>query len=409
MGEGPAQVKIAFLNTLYAPYQFFGGAERAVQLLAEGLCARGHSVCVITLGEPDAGSRDIVNGITVHRLPLHNWYWPFSGFAPNAAQRAAWHVRDFHNAAMSARVGSVLDAESPDVLHTHNLSGFSVGIWGEAARRRVPVVHTVHDHYLMCPPSVMYRNGVNCEQLCARCLPFAAYRRKASQQVQGAVGVSQYILDRHLGEGFFGHAGTAKVIFNSVRAAGSTRQDRPKGPLTFGFMGRLLAGKGIRWLLEVFTGNAQPGERLVIAGAGDPGTVESLKAQFASPCVTFLGHVDPASFYEQIDVLFVPSLWNEAFGRTAIEALAYGIPVIASNRGGIPEAIQDGVTGLIVEPDEPGALARAMRRFSAEPELVSRLGGNGSQRVSRFSEESALDAYESVYADVTRSLEMAPV
>jgi glycosyltransferase involved in cell wall biosynthesis len=403
-------LKIAFVNTLYAPYQI-GGAERAVQILAEALSRRGHSVCVITLGEFDGDWRGVINGVTVYRLPLQNWYWPYSGFVANAAERAAWHVRDFHNAAMSARVGSVLDAESPDVLHTNNLAGFSVGIWAEAGQRRVPVVHTLHDYYLMCPPSAMCRKAeaervVNCEQICARCLPFAAYRRRASQAVQAVVGVSQYILDRHIHGGFFRDSRTAKVIFNSVRPAQGKHRESRNGSLAFGFMGRICAEKGVRWLLEAFTRNAHPRDRLVIAGKGEPRFVASLKGEFSSPSVAFIGHVDPAVFYEQVDVVVIPSLWNEPFGRTAIEALAYRIPVIASDRGGIPEVIQDGRTGMIVDPDEPGSLARAMTRFSDEPEMAGRLGANGAQGLFRFSEESAIETYERVYTHARRSLEM---
>jgi glycosyltransferase involved in cell wall biosynthesis len=110
--------------------------------------------------------------------------------------------------------------------------------------------------------------------------------------------------------------------------------------------------------------------------------------------------VDPAVFYGQVDVVVIPSLWHEAFGRIAIESLAHGIPVIASSRGGLPEIIQDGATGIIVDPHEMGSLARAMSRFSAEPELVSRLGRNGAQRLSPFSEDSAIDTYGRLYADL---------
>lgn len=401
----PPDMRVALVNTLYAPYQV-GGAERAVQILAEGLSRRGHSVSVITLGEPGLEPCSVVNGVTVYRLALQNWYWPFSGPVRNAAQRAAWHVRDFHNAAMSARAGRVLDAVSPDVVHTNNLAGFSVGLWAQAARRGVPLVHTLHDYYLMCPPSAMYRNGANCERICPRCLPFAAHRRGASQAVQAVAGVSQYILERHTRAGFFRAIRPAKVIFNTVGAAQGKDRAARKGPLTFGFIGRICEEKGVRRLLEVFARHARPHEKLVLAGKGEPGFVASLKAEFGSPSVAFIGHVDPAVFYERVDVVVIPSLWHEPFGRTAIEALAYRIPVIASSRGGIPEVIQDGVTGLIVDPDEPGALASAMRRLSEAPELAGRLGANGAERLSRFSEQSALDAYESVYAELGRSPEL---
>jgi glycosyltransferase involved in cell wall biosynthesis len=301
---------------------------------------------------------------------------------------------------MSARVAGVLDQERPDILHTNSLAGFSVGLWRQATRRRVPIAHTLHDYYLMCPPSAMYRNAANCDRICPRCLPFAAYRQRASQAVQAVVGVSRYILDRHIHGGFFQDSRTAKVIFNSIPSAHGKAPKPRKGPLAFGFIGRICVEKGIRWLLEVFTGNARPGDTLVVAGKGEPGFVASLKEKFPSPSVTFIGHVDPADFYEQVDVVVIPSLWNEPFGRTAIESLAHGIPVIASNRGGLPEIIQDGVTGMIIDPHEPGSLARAMSRFCAEPQLATRLGRNGAQRLSPFAEDAAIDAYGSLYADV---------
>lgn len=397
-------MKIALVNTLYAPYQV-GGAERSAQELAEGLAGRGHSVAVITLGEAHLDCRSVINGVTVYRLPLENWYWPYSESLGNAAERAAWHLRDFHNAAMSARVGSVLDRERPDIVHTHSLAGFSVGVWSQATRRRVPIVHTLHDYYLMCPPSAMYRTAGNCEGICARCLPFAAYRRRASQPVDAVVGVSRFILERHMRAGFFERCRTAKVIFNWLRVARRKAPGTRKGPLVFGFIGRLCLEKGVEWLLEVFTASAHPGASLVVAGKGQPGLVDSLKARFSSPSVTFIGHVDPAAFYEQVDVVVVPSLWNEAFGRTAIEPLAYGIPVIASKRGGLAEIVEDGVTGILVDPHEAGSLARAMNRFCAEPDLAGRLGRNGPQRLSRFSEDSAFDAYASLYAQVIRNPE----
>jgi glycosyltransferase involved in cell wall biosynthesis len=84
-----SDMKIALLNTLYAPYQS-GGAERSVQILAEGLCRRGLSVSVITLGEPHLEARSVINGVTVYRLPLENWYWPFARRVTNAAATTAW-------------------------------------------------------------------------------------------------------------------------------------------------------------------------------------------------------------------------------------------------------------------------------------------------------------------------------
>ena len=225
-------MKIALLNALYAPYAY-GGSERSVQILAEGLCRRGASVSVVTLAEPHLERRSVINGVTVNRLPLENWYWPFAGSLTNAAQRAAWHLRDLHNRAMAAHVGRLLDRDRPDILHTNALAGFSVGVWSEARRRGIRIVHTLRDYYMMCPPCIMYRNERNCGRICRRCLPFAAYRRRATEAVDAGSGVSEFILKRHMREGFFKDCSTAKVIFNPLAlvqrkaAAGRTRGPAP--------------------------------------------------------------------------------------------------------------------------------------------------------------------------------------
>ncbi len=396
-------MKIALLNALYAPYQM-GGAERSVQIVAEGLCRQGHSVCVVTLGESHLAPRSVINGVTVHRLPLENWYWPFGAPLTNAAQRAAWHLRDLYNRAMSARVGRVLDSERPDVLHTNGLAGFSVGVWSQAKRRGIRIVHSLRDYYLMCPPSAMYRKGRNCERICARCLPFAAYRRRATQSVHAVSGVSDFILERHMREGYFNDGQAAKVIFNPMPAQVQRESvARPARGLVYGYIGRVSPHKGVRWLLEAFVQHASPDDQLVLAGTGDRRFVESMTAQFASPAVKFIGHADSRAFYEQVDVVVVPSLWHEPFGRTAIEPMGYGVPVIASNRGGLAEIVDDGVTGIVVDPDDTASLGRAMRRLSADPELVARLGANCGRQLSRFSAESITDAYASLYAEVMQA------
>jgi len=89
-------MKVALLNTLYHPYRI-GGAERSVQLLAEGLVARGHKVVVITLDQPETpAKKETINGVDVYRVPLHNNYWPFADSyrKPSIVRRALWHCRD---------------------------------------------------------------------------------------------------------------------------------------------------------------------------------------------------------------------------------------------------------------------------------------------------------------------------
>jgi glycosyltransferase involved in cell wall biosynthesis len=234
-------------------------------------------------------------------------------------------------------------------------------------------------------------------------LPFAAYRRRATQAVDAVSAISEFVLKRHMREGYFKDCSTAKVIFNPLLPLQRKPATCRTGGLVFGYIGLISANKGVRWLLESFVKHASDDDRLVLAGTGNPTFVESMKSEFASSRVTFVGHTDSKMFYERVDVVVVPSLWDEPFGRTAIEPWAYGVPVIASNRGGLAEIVEDGVTGIVVDPDERGSLTRALGRFSADRVMVARLGENCRQRVSRFSQESITHAYASLFTEVMRA------
>ena len=101
------------------------------------------------------------------------------------------------------------------------------------------------------------------------------------------------------------------------------------------------------------------------------------------------------------DASLLSSAW-ENFPHTLVEALAVGTPVIATEVGGVPEIVEDGVNGLLVRPHDPEALAAAVRRFFGDDELRARLRANAVPSVERFAPERLLDTLESVLLRATR-------
>jgi glycogen synthase len=88
-----------------------------------------------------------------------------------------------------------------------------------------------------------------------------------------------------------------------------------------------------------------------------------------------------------MDVVVIPSVW-EPFGMVAAEAMSVGRPVVVSRAGGLPEVVEDGISGLVVPPGDPGALFQAIDRLLADSELRDRLAETGRQRVAeRFTVE----------------------
>jgi phosphatidylinositol alpha 1,6-mannosyltransferase len=172
----------------------------------------------------------------------------------------------------------------------------------------------------------------------------------------------------------------------------------PAGELLVGYVGRLAAEKRIDLLAQVAT---LPGVRLVIVGSGPA----EAAARRAVPSAVFLGQrggEDLATIYASLDV-FVHSGPHDTFGHTLQEAAASGLPVVAPAAGGSRDLVQDGVTGFLVTPGDPAALAGAVTRLAADPALRAAQGQAGRQVMVRRSWPALCDELISHYQAVVRA------
>ncbi len=169
--------------------------------------------------------------------------------------------------------------------------------------------------------------------------------------------------------------------------------------LVIGFVGRLSGQKGISTLLAAMAIIEQehPKIHLVIAGTG---TLEAKVKRFAAsrPNVHVLGFRDDVpGVMSACDVLLVPSLW-EGFGLVVVEAMAAGIPCIASDISSLPEILETESNGLLVPADDPAALARAVVRLAGDPNLRERFRVAGLATVSeKFTVERMISTYEKLF------------
>ncbi len=395
-------MKILHVNVLYPPF-VWGGAERSVQTLAEALAHRGHQVWVLSQTPEPHPQKDLINGVHVIRWPTQNLYFPYPSRRPPAPLRLLWHSKDTLNPQVARKTLRLLQELQPDLVHTHLLIGFSVSVWWAVHRRRIPLVHTLRDHYLLCARSSMYKHGRNCKTICAACRPFVRPRREMSALVDGVIGPSRFILRRHLNFGYFPHAQWA-VIPHGVEIPPETEipPSPPIPPLRFGYLGRLDPYKGIELLLEVFHRWQEPSAELWIAGRSMPETYGlSLKDRYAHDRrIRWLGVVHPSELFQQIHVLVVPTLIHETLARVILEANAYGIPVIAAHRGGIPEEVREGETGFLFDPDRPETLEQWFRHIRKNPRILEPM----RQKARRWGEAFSIDRMIEAHLDFYRRI-----
>lgn len=392
------------LNHLYAPYSK-GGSEKATAYLAQALQRRGHQVAVITLGEGDDESVSELDGIRVYRVPLDNLFWPFDPTIRRGMLRKfLWHVLDIYNRRAARRMGRVLDAEKPDVLHTNVLTGFSPSVWYEARRRGIRVVHTLHDYGLLCGRSALYRDGNVCVKRCGECSMLSFRTRRDSEQVDHVVSVSNFVLEKHLQHDRF-TGKPSSVIFNiqpeiAERELTPTFQHSSRQTLVLGYLGRISQEKGAPLLLEAMQYVSHSHWELRIAGTGEQEYVTQLQAQYRDPRIDWLGFADRDAFLASIDVLVVPSQWEEPMGYVALEAFAAGRPLICSGRGGLAEIARLGTNVRLFKADSARDLADQIEAVLVQPreELTGGFANPEDQRLC--SEQYVVEAYEQALARV---------
>ena len=297
----------------------------------------------------------------------------------------------------------------PGVVHTHNPKP---GVYGRLAARAagVPVVvNTVHGLYAQ-PHDAWPRRALvyGLERLASRCSHAELVQNPEDLEVLARIGVPRSKL-RLLGNGVdlarFDRGRVPAARVEAVRAEVGARPD----DVVCLLVGRLVAEKGFREVFEAAADLAGhvPRLRIVVAGPHDPGKPDAIgeheleRARAAG--VRFLGfRRDVEDLYAASD-LFLLASHREGFPRSAMEAAAMGLPVIATDIRGCRQVVDHGRTGLLFPLGDTGALARAVTSLAADPAGRARLGQAGRQKAhAEFDQarviQTTLETYERLLA-----------
>jgi phosphatidylinositol alpha-mannosyltransferase len=216
---------------------------------------------------------------------------------------------------------------------------------------------------------------------------------------QAAAGFVERVFDGPLG-----------VVPNGVDVERFAEPGAPAAGLPEGrrllWVGRLDPQKGFPVAVRAFARLAAEFEDLtfVVAGDGRDRDAVGLLAPAHRMRVRMLGtvpHERLPSYLAAADVFVSSATGQESFGIVLVESMAAGVPVVASEIPGYREVVRDGVDGLLVAPNDPGALASALRSVLSEPGLAARLSAAGRERASEFSWERVIPRIEAVYHLVT--------
>ncbi|NDV96116.1 glycosyltransferase [Dysgonomonas sp. 521] len=395
-------MKILYISSFYTP-DIIGGAEKSLQILVEAIHNRGHEVIVAATTHNEGMSEEIINGIKVYRANINNIYWHYEKEIRSGTDKLQWHIKDSYNRKMGKYIKNIIEIEKPDIVSCHNLSGWSISVWDVLYEAKIPIVQVLHDFYLLCINSNMYKNDKQCKTRCLKCSFIKSLHKVKSNKVDAVVGVSQYILKKVIDAGYFKNSLTATIynarILQEELALQKVLKDK-EANITLGFIGTLAPNKGVEWLIKEFKKIKLETLTLKIAGEARNNVYLNFLEDYAKedPRISFVGYQKSENFYKEIDVLVVPSVWEEPLGMVAIEACANGIPVITSGTGGLKEIIIDGVNGILCNPNIKDSLSNAIHQINNDRELLNDMKENARHSVLPFLDTNRLgNEYEDLY------------
>jgi glycosyltransferase involved in cell wall biosynthesis len=390
-------MKVMIVNSLYWP-NIIGGAEKSTQIIAENLNKSGIETIVLTVSDKE--KVDYINGVKVYYIYHSNFYWAYYSKTKGAFLKAFWHIASLYNFNILKKVNKIIKKEAPDIVNTNNLSEFSVGIWKIIKKNKIPVVHTLRDYSLVCPRATLFKRGDICRRKNLICVLMLNFRRLFSKYVDAVVGNSNFILNEHIKSGFFKDS-SKYVVYNSLEIGKISNdiEEVSKEPV-FGYIGHLSYHKGIEFLLKVFM-ESNISELHVFGKGITVGYENYLKDKYKSDKITFHGFKKTEEAFNMIDVLVVPSLWYDPLPRVIYEAYSFGVPVIGSDRGGIPEIIDTGNTGFVYIANSEKELVGKISIFVKNPKILKDMTLYCLKKAEDFLPEKVLkkyiDIYESAY------------
>jgi glycosyltransferase involved in cell wall biosynthesis len=374
-----------------------GGGTTVPRLAAKELARRGWDVTVFHAAV----------ALTESRSPYELREWQEDGvrlIAVHNRMHGIWDLgnplRELDDPPITAAFAAALDRLNPEVVHFHNLHNLGAALLDQAAVRGIPSFFTTHNYWLICPRAYLLTGrGTICEGpgdggRCAACVGsadvrsherrLAEIRSRAHSGLHRILAVSDAV--RYALQG----CGYDPAMIDVVRQAmphegeiwSEVGRDRVPGQLrrrlTVAFLGSAYPHKGPQLLVQAAQLTDAALEVRII-GEISPEFSTALRALDRRGIVQLHGSFAPAEIGEllrDVDVAVLPSLWWDCAPLAAVEAMAARVPLVVPRLGGLPEAIREGVDGLLFNGLDAADLARQLDRLALEPGLLEMLQAN---------------------------------
>jgi len=394
-------MKICIFSPLYKPW-YEGGAEKYAISLAEEL-SKIHQVTVITTQGPSI--RKIEDFINPNVIELNPWnIEKLYNIALNekvpSSKKILWHLFDIWNFNSYNLIKKILEKRKPDIVHINGIKGFSSSLFSAVKKLKIPLVYTIHDFELISKWTGHFRSGKIISRYNFLDNLYINMMKRASSRIDAVISPSKFLLDYHVKLGYFSK--TRKyVVPNGIKLR--TQIGKQNFSSEFLYLGQIIETKGSQIAIQAFKKIKNANCRLHIVGNGKyfPKVKELAKSDSRIILHGFVGDGEKLdSIINRCSYFIFPSLWYENYPYALIEILNRGLPIIASDIGGIPEIIKNDYNGILFEPGDYDSLANNMENLISNSINWKKMSQNAFESSKSHSLEKQLKETLKVYSDV---------
>ena len=300
----------------------------------------------------------------------------------------------------------LLHQSKPDIVHTHTSKAGMLGRLAAWMARSPIIIHTPHGHVFYGHfPRWLSRIFLHIEKLLGKIThhQIALTPQECNDYLDLGVSTPSNTSVIHSGVDIHQFSKGAKQRTKKRKELGI-----PPDSLAIGYVGWLIPIKGVTYLISAMARVLEkyPTSLLVLVGKGDGKGEEEVKLKEQvertglRDKVRFLGwRSDVSEIMGCFDIFVLPSL-NEGMGRVLVEAMAAGLPIVASRVGGIPDLVKDGQNGLLVPPEDASALEKAICGLLADKKKRKRMGKPGKKICRQYSAEAMVEQIDDLYAEL---------
>ena len=390
-------MKILIINTYYYP-NMIGGTENSVKILAENLAKSNYTVAIYSVDNDNKElQKEKINNVEIYRGHAGKYQIEnLKNTNIRKFKKVGNKILEINNTTAKKEIKEVIEDFKPDIIHTNNLFGISNVIWKIAKEEyNIPIVHTLRDYWMLYPI-------VSNERLSKIILQ--PFMRKRTKYVDVVTAPSNYTLKKFIDEGYFKISKKQCVVnaididMNETERIIDEKRKRNNTDIRFMYVGMLTENKGIRNLLEAFSNIKNNKISLHIYGQG---VLESFvrEKEKQDNRIKYYGQLSKEELKQEWiknDVLIVPSIWEEPFGRVVIEGNQYGLPVIGANRAGILETINNIHTGITYKYDSVEELINSIRYFEKR-ENIKKYYQDIIENIEKYSVKNQIEEFMNIY------------